>query len=133
MEVGLVEPAVHDLEVGADLAARIVPGEQADSAAPSARLVAVAPLDGGDHELGLALEVLVESGLRDAGLGDDRIEADGVEAVAIEELHGDGDEALAPAPGDLGRAEELGGGERRLRGGHGQRSRAEVDLKSTQG
>jgi len=47
--------------------------------------------------------VLVEGGLGDAGAGDDLIDADGAKAVAVEEINGGGDEAVAAGLGGAGR------------------------------
>ena len=51
------------------------------------------------HEVVFALEVLVEGGLADADVGEDLVEADHAEAVAVEASAGGLDEALAGGRG----------------------------------
>ena len=65
---------------------RIVAGDLPHRAVPRLRFPFVAPLHGGDHQVVLALEVLVEGGLGHARRVDDLVDADRAEPVAVEEL-----------------------------------------------
>jgi hypothetical protein len=112
LKVRRVEPLVHDVEEPEQAGARVVAGRLAHRAVPRAGFPLVASADGLDHQLVLALEVLVEGGLGDAGGGDDLVESDGVEPACVEQLDGGGEEPVAPLPGRGGNAEQL---ERRRR------------------
>ncbi len=102
---GGVEPLIQHIERGQQLAGGIVPANLADGAGPGLAFPLIAALDGGDHEVVLALEMLVEGGLGDPGGGDDLIDADGGKAVAVEQIHRGGDEALAAGGRGIGQAE----------------------------
>src|ERR1022692_1583566 len=55
----------------------------------------VHPVQVGEHKIILAREVLVQRGLRDAGLGDDRVHADAPWPVCVEEPERCVEDALA--------------------------------------
>src|SRR5262249_51386590 len=71
------------------------------------RLPLVPPSHRGDHQVVLAIEVLVEGGLGHAGRGDHAIDADGAEPVPVEQLHGRRDQSLAARPGRVREAEQF--------------------------
>ena len=64
---------------------------------PGARPELLAPLEERQDQLVLGGEVAVERHLRDAGLGDDPVDADGTRAVPAEQLIGGREDAFAAA------------------------------------
>ena len=87
IEVRGTEPLGMPIEDGHQALHRIVTGGF-DSGEEGALELGGAALEDGDDEVVLRGEVIVEGHLRDAGLGEDGVDADGVEAVAIEEPPG---------------------------------------------
>jgi hypothetical protein len=116
VEVRIIEPEIHDVQRGQELSGRIIAGQLPHRAVPGLRFPFISPKHRGDHQVVLALEVLVESRLGHARLCDDLIDADSAKPVSVEKAqrppprvvrdpswaHPGGREALRPTRAALG-------------------------------
>src|SRR5262245_36007067 len=114
-----VDDSLHYVEHGPELAQRRWSAALADDLAKGVLQPAALHLQGGQDEIFLALEVLVEGRLADADIGQHLVQADAAEAVAVK----------APGRG-LGQSLPCGGGHIAA---PACESEGPVDLKSTQG
>lgn len=106
----VAEPFVERFEEGDDGVARRAVGVASEGFGKGGVLPSVPHLDGGDDEVVFAFEVVVEGGFGDADVFDDSVDADGVEAVDVEEVECCCGDAVACVCDWLGRREELAGG-----------------------
>lgn len=113
-----VEPVVEDVEHRDQFFERLAAGDRLDLLHPGVGLPAMTQGDRFEHELVPALEVFVEGGLGDARLGEDAVEAHGVEAVVVEQVDRGDQQPIPAGGGDVHDAQQLDDGLGSLGLGH---------------
>ena len=95
VEVVGLDDVFDDIEYGVELAERGGAAAVADHGLECVLSPSVLRLEGGEHQVFFALEVFVEGGLADFDVGEDLVDADAAEAIAVEAADGGLDETLA--------------------------------------
>jgi hypothetical protein len=104
---GSFEEDIEHVDQADELTLWRIPHQEAYGLAPGAHLPGIAGLERPHDELVLALEMLVEGRLRDAGFGKNPVETDGVDAMEIEEMRCDPHESAGALLGNGGEPQQL--------------------------
>jgi hypothetical protein len=107
LEIWTVEPVIKDIEDGKEVGPRLIVGQAVHRGIKRFRFPFLAKLEGGDEQIVATFKMLVEGRFGNACSRDDLVDADGLEAIAVDHLDRGVHEAERPLARRFGDAQEL--------------------------